>query len=266
MPVFLIHDLIPITHPEYCRAGEAERHQYRMEAALRLSRGLVFNSEATLRELDQFAKARGLAMSPCVVAWLGTDTKPTTSAVNPAGNERRPYFVMVGTIEARKNHLLILEAWRDIAIRLGERTPDLVIIGQRGWEAAEAIDILDNPGPPENRVREISRCDDLQMAEFLADAQAMLMPSFVEGFGLPVVEALQQGIPVIASDLPVFREIAGDVPTYLDPNDRKAWVDAVIDYMDDSVERERQLTAMGSFSPTQWNDHFALVDEFLDTL
>ena len=265
LPVFLIHDLIPITNPEFCRDGEADRHHLRMESALRLSSGLIVNSAETGRDLKAFAKDLGLAMPPCVVAWLGTTISPTTETIE-TGMPKRPYFVMVGTIEARKNHLVILEAWREIVANLGSRAPDLIIIGQRGWEAANAIEILDNPGPLEKRVHEISGCDDDRMAELLNGAQAMLMPSFVEGFGLPVVEALQQGVPVIASDLPVFREIAGAIPTYLDPHDRSAWVNAVIEYMSAGVERQRQLKAIGGFRAPTWTHHFDLVDEFLEAL
>jgi glycosyltransferase involved in cell wall biosynthesis len=266
LPVFLIHDLIPITNPEYCRDGEADRHQLRMESALRLSGGLIVNSAQTGRNLKEFAQDRGLAMPPCLVAWLGTAVSPKIESIE-LGMPKRPYFVMVGTIEARKNHLVILEAWREIVANLGSRAPDLIIIGQRGWEAANAIGILDNPGSLEKRVHEISGCDDDRMAELLNGAQAMLMPSFVEGFGLPVVEALQQGVPVIVSDLPVFREIAGDIPTYLDPHDRGAWVKAVIEYLDaGAAERQRQLKAIRGFRAPTWIHHFDLVDEFLESL
>lgn len=261
-PVFLVHDLIPITHPQYCREGEAERHAQRMEAALRSAHGLIFNSAQTRRDLATFATERCIDMSPSIVAWLGTHAEPS---VVTAARQARPYFVMIGTIEARKNHLLVFQAWQEIVARLGDKSPRLVIIGQRGWEAKEATAILDDPGPLLGHIDEIARCDDSQMHELLAGAQAMLMPSFVEGFGLPVVEALRQGTPVIASDLAVFREIAGDIPTYLNPNDCTAWADTVINYCGESAERRRQLAAASKFEASTWNDHFEAVDEFLAT-
>ena len=264
-PVFLIHDLIPITHPEYCREGEAVRHQLRMETALRAASGLILNSAATARDLGQFASDRDIAMPPSLIAWLGTDTKPVKAIASPAVQDR-PYFLMIGTIEARKNHLLVLKVWQEIVTLLGNQAPDLIVIGQRGWEAAEAIAILNDAGSLQGHVHEMTRCDDIQMSKMLAGARAMLMPSFVEGFGLPVVEALQQGVPVIASDLPVFREIAGDIPTYLDPHDRAAWASAIIEYTGDGAERRRQLTAASGFQAPDWDKHFALVEGFLETL
>lgn len=264
-PVFLIHDLIPITHPQYCREGEDARHKLRMETALRSAKGLILNSAATRRDLANFANDRRITMPPNLIAWLGIDTRPPNPSVEATFPDR-PYFVMIGTIEARKNHLAILEAWREIVARLGSQAPHLIIIGQRGWEAAEAIAILDDPGPLKSYVHEMARCDDAQMSKLLAGARAILMPSFVEGFGLPVVEALQQRVPVIASDIPVFREIADVIPTYIDPHDRTAWANAAIDYTGDSAERQRQLAAASAYEAPDWRHHFASVDEFLETL
>jgi glycosyltransferase involved in cell wall biosynthesis len=263
--VFLIHDLIPITHPQYCREGEAARHVQRMETALRSANGLILNSAATARELAQFASARGIVVPPSLNAWLGIDTRPVNSVTVPT-ECKRPYFVMIGTIEARKNHLLVLQAWREIVTMLGDQAPRLVVIGQRGWEAAEAIAVLDDPGPLEDHVQEMASCDDIQMGKMLAGARAMLMPSFVEGFGLPVVEALREGVPVIASDLPVFREIAGNIPTYLDPHDRAAWAKAIIEYTGNGAERRRQLNAARGYRAPNWADHFDQVEEFLERL
>ncbi|MDP9422823.1 MAG: glycosyltransferase family 4 protein [Pseudomonadota bacterium] len=264
-PVILIHDLIPITHPEYCREGEADRHWQRMTNALEAASAMIVNSRATESDLRAFARSRGLPMPPCLVAWLGTDMPPAT-AVTSAALSERPYFVMVGTIEARKNHLLILEVWAELVGRLGAKAPELVIIGQRGWEADAAIAILDNLGPLSCHVRELGRCDDESMERLIAGAQAMLMPSFVEGFGLPLVESLQKGVPVIASDVAVFREIAGNIPTCLDPTDRQKWVKAILDYSTDGSERRRQLKALQAFHAPTWKSHFALVDEFLETV
>ena len=264
-PVFLIHDLIPITHPQYCREGEAVRHEQRIATALRSASGLILNSAATKRDLTEFAGNHGLRMPASLVVWLGIDTEPAKPNSRKHG-QHRPYFVMIGTIEARKNHLLMLQVWADLVAKLGEKAPKLIVIGQRGWEAQEAIAILDDPGPLDGHVREMARCDDETMGSLLAGAQAMLMPSFVEGFGLPVIEALQQGVPVIASDLPVFREIAADIPAYLDPSDREAWARVITDYIGDGPDRQRQLKAAATYSAPGWSRHFSLVEEFLEKL
>jgi glycosyltransferase involved in cell wall biosynthesis len=265
-PAYLIHDLIPITHPHYCRDGEAERHARRIENSLRSAHGLIVNSHATKDDLAHFAGQRGIPLPHLLVAWLGIDVGTTAARPAPAPGGARPYFVLLGTIEARKNHLTMLRVWSDLVADLGDKAPDLIIIGQRGWEAEEAIAILDDPGPLEDHIVELPRCDDEQLSQLLLGARAVLMPSFVEGYGLPLVEALGQGVPVIASDLPVFREISGEIPTYLDPFDRQAWTRAVLDYSDDGPERRRQMAALGSFSTPNWSKHFERVEEFLNGL
>jgi glycosyltransferase involved in cell wall biosynthesis len=261
--VFLIHDLIPITHPQFCRSGEAERHRRRIENALESASGLIVNSAATKAELVRFSHENGLPMPPCLVAWLGVENLGTTNAA-PA--PRRPYFVMVGTIEARKNHLLILKVWADLVAHMGKDAPELIIIGQRGWEAESAIALLDDLGPLEGHVRELHRCDDETMRDIISGARALLMPSFVEGFGLPLVEALRDSTPVLASDMPVFREIAADIPRYLDPTDRAAWAESIREYLVDGPDRQRQLKLLTLFPVPRWPDHFERVDDFLNDL
>lgn len=262
-PVFLIHDLIPITHPQYCREGEDERHGERMTHALQSASGIIVNSAATETDLATFAMEMEMPIPACAMAWLGVD-EPAPHL--PAAVPDRPYFVLVGTIEARKNHLLILQVWRDLVARLGDQAPQLVIIGQRGWEAQEVFDLLDNPGPLEDHVVELGRCDDARMQALIAGARALLMPSFVEGYGLPLVEALEFGAPVIASDLPVFREIAGDIPEYCDPNDQSGWVSTIEAYAGDGPARQDHLKRMAGFRPTRWHDHFERVEDFLRTI
>ncbi|MEG3089331.1 glycosyltransferase family 4 protein [Sphingomonas sp. PB4P5] len=261
--VFLIHDLIPIDTPEFCRAGEAERHVRRIATALTSAHGIIVNSNATLESVRTFAAARGLPFPPSVAAWLAGDTLPTPVSAPPG---TRPYFVTVGTIEGRKNHILLLRLWKRLAEQMGDAAPQLFIVGQRGWEAEHALAMLDRCAALEGAVIERGRCDDAELARLLAGARALLMPSFTEGFGMPVIEALQLGTPVIASDLPVFREIAGGIPTYLPSFDGIGWESAILDFCGTSSERARQLTAMRNYRAPDWPGHFARVGPWLKTL
>jgi glycosyltransferase involved in cell wall biosynthesis len=236
-----------------------------MENALRSASGLILNSAATKRAVVEFACSRAISMPNSLIAWLGIDTKPAMGSAVATARDR-PYFVMIGTIEARKNHLMMLEVWREIVGRMGSNAPDLIVIGQRGWEATEAISILEDSGQLCGHIHEMAGCCDVQMSDLLAGAHALLMPSFVEGFGLPLVEALQQGVPAIASDLPVFREIAQGIPTYLDPCDRASWTNAVIEYCGNGGDRQRQLKAISGYRAPTWSDHFGLVENFLEKL
>lgn len=263
-PVFFLHDLIPVSHPEYCRPGEAAKHHRRLDAMLSAGRGLVVNSLATRDALIAYAGERGAEVPPCVVAPLAPARLPEPSSSRPL---EKAYFVVLGTIEPRKNHLLLLHLWRQLVSDLGEAAPQLVIIGQRGWECEQVVDLLDRCAALQGHVTELPRCDDRELATWLAHAQALLFPSFIEGFGMPLVEALMLGVPVIASDLPVFCEIAGDIPHYLDPLDGPSWREAVLEFSaPGSVARNRQICRMANYAPPTWEQHFAVVEDLLRTI
>jgi glycosyltransferase involved in cell wall biosynthesis len=142
-PVYLVHDLIPITHPQFCRAGEADRHRARMRTVLTTAAGVIANSQATLDELSAFAAAERLPYPAALTAWLGVDPLPVSQ--HPRMPER-PTFVALSTIEGRKNHLMLLEIWSRLIERLGDSAPRLLIIGQRGWEADPVFELLDQGG------------------------------------------------------------------------------------------------------------------------
>jgi glycosyltransferase involved in cell wall biosynthesis len=147
--IHLIHDLIPITNPEFCRPGEAERHEVRLTNALLSASGIIANSKATLTELAAFAARKSISMPPSVVAWIsGFETLRRP----PAKTLDQPYFIAIGTIEARKNHLVLLQAWQRLVRKSGERAPMLVIVGQPGWEAEQVLAWLENLGELEGKV------------------------------------------------------------------------------------------------------------------
>jgi glycosyltransferase involved in cell wall biosynthesis len=262
-PVFLLHDLIPISHPEYCRAGELERHHRRIDTALKIGRGLILNSRQTLKELQDYADSKSLPLPPAIAAHLAPPTLPP-AGVNPVGT---PYFVILGTIEPRKNHWMLLQVWRGLIEKYGSRAPQLIVVGQRGWECENVVDLLERGEHLREHVIELPRCTDAQLATYLHHAQALLFPSFAEGYGLPLVEALSVGTPVIASNLPVFHEIAGDIPEYLDPLDGPGWRSLIDAYsVTDSSMREAQKLRMQHYAPPSWSRHFEQVDAFLEKL
>ena len=263
-PVYFVHDLIPITHPEFCRAGETGKHVTRMQTVLRTAAGVLGNSQATLDELAAFANAEGLVNPPNVPAWLGTETLPVPS--EPPRLEQ-PTFVVLSTIEARKNHMMLLDIWARLIDRLGDGAPRLLVIGQRGWEVDDVFNRLDQDTTLRGHVVELNECSDEDLARHLVTARALLFPSLAEGYGLPLVEALGSGVPVIASDLPVFREIGRDIPTFIEPTNASAWEAAILDYADeDSASRTAQLERMRGFHAPSWDDHFKTVESFLSKL
>lgn len=263
-PVYFLHDLIPIEFPEYARPGEPERHRRRVDTMANTGAGLIVNSACTRQAFDVYAGSLGMKVPPRVVAHLGT---PEFSARQHKLPLDAPYFVALGTIEPRKNHLLLLHVWRDLVHRLGAQVPRLVIIGRRGWECEQVVDLLERCEALRGVVIEIPDCDDQMLAAWLSHARALLFPSFAEGYGIPLVEALSLGTPVIASDLPVFRELAGDIPEYLDPLDGPGWREAIVDFASPSNERRAaQLARLTGWRSPTWEAHFEKVEAFLKEL
>lgn len=266
-PVFFVHDLIPITHSEYCAPQAKAKHVARIENVLSRGVGVITNSRASLESLRQFADKHALPMPLAVPALLGIDFLRPEAASGLSRPIAEPYFVVVSTIEGRKNHLLLLKIWRRLAEQLGQDAPRLVVIGRRGWEAESAMDLLDRCEVLQGIVIEKPACRDVELINHLQHAQALLFPSHIEGFGLPLAEALSLGTPVIASDLAVFREIAHDIPEYIDPLDGMRWLTMVQDYACvGSVSRSQQLARMVGYQPPSWAEHFAIVNGFLRLL
>jgi glycosyltransferase involved in cell wall biosynthesis len=257
-----VHDLIPLRFPEFARPGHAERHRRRIATVARFADAIIVNSQATRADLEPALGNR--TPPPVIVAPLGIDPMPVreTSAV-PA----RPYFICIGTIEPRKNHLLLLNLWRRLAAEHGENAPRLVLVGRRGWENENVVDLLQRSPPVRRLVDERGALPDRAMCEQLAGARALLMPSFAEGYGLPVAEALSVGTPVLCSDLGSLREVGQQVPEYLDPLDGPAWQRAIIDYSEpDSPRRRAQLDRLAVWRTPSWEAHFAIVDGLIERI
>lgn len=259
----MVHDLIPITHPAFCRPGEAEKHRLRMSSVAAWADGVIANSADTRDSFLAFASDAGHAGLPIVVAPLGI-APPADRGREPLPTEQ--WFVVLGTIEARKGHAFLFRVWDRLFARLGAQTPRLYVIGQRGWEADEAFAWLDRPHRDRDRVVERNAVSDEQLIGLLKGARALLMPSLVEGFGLPVAEALALGTPVLATDLAVYREFAGDFPEYLPPLDEERWAAAIAACLDGNPAYHLRRAAIADYSPPTWAAHFATVEPWMDGL
>jgi glycosyltransferase involved in cell wall biosynthesis len=123
---------------------------------------------------------------------------------------------------------MLLEIWREFAAERTLEVPKLHIVGRRGWDIDDVAALLDGAADLAPHVTEESDLDEAAVRARLRGATALLFPSFAEGFGLPLAEAAVLGVPVLASDLPVFREIAGEGFGLLPPGDAAAWKAAIL--------------------------------------
>jgi glycosyltransferase involved in cell wall biosynthesis len=256
--VVMLHDTIPLDYPQYQRPGATARFRGMLARVQRDATLILCNSAATRADVVRHMTPAG-EVPETLVAWLGVDpARPDPTPRFPAGfDKNRPYFVSIGTIEPRKNHIFLLDLWQWIATDTPpDRMPQLVICGARGWNNAATFARLDNDPLMGRHVFEATDMTDGQIAALTAGARGALFPSFAEGFGLPPVEALSQGCPVICNSLEIYAEILGDYPVYAQVGDRYSWRQA-IERLTHGQDREQ---AKGSgFQAPDWQSHFNVV-------
>lgn len=230
-PLFFIHDLLPITAPETFWRGEPRRHARRLGLLARRGAGALVTSGAVAAELAAHMRSLGRPDLPIFQA------HPPVAAIfqAPCPPDPRladtPYFVVCGTIEPRKNHLLLVEVWRRLVARSGPSAPKLVVVGKRGWKSEEIAAALADPALGGAMV-EVGGLSNGGWRALLAGAGALLGPSLAEGFGLPLAEALAAGTPVLCSDIAAFREIGGEAADYLDPRRPEDWAARITAFLD----------------------------------
>lgn len=227
-----------------------------------LADGIITNSQATADQLQAYLETMRSEIPICPAMLSGEiqGERPTAPSVSGV-----PYFVVVGTIEPRKNLVLLLEIWRRFVAQSGAATPRLLLLGLRGWKYGPFAEFLKKNPQLAGIVREVGAASDTDAARIIVGARALLMPSFDEGFGLPVAESLTLGVPVLASDIPSLREIGKGVPEFFDAADANAWRAAIADYAQpSSARRAAQLARLASWQAPTWREHFQKVDGFLD--
>ncbi|HEY1857093.1 glycosyltransferase family 4 protein [Acidocella sp.] len=254
----LLHDMIPIEYPEYVPKSWTGHHRERLKTIDKLADGVISNSAFTTQGLSEHIQRVPVLTMPLGVHQLNPSPVPV---------HKLPYFLVVGTIEPRKNHLLLLHVWRRLVQQYGSVAPQLVVAGHRGWDNEQIVDILERCRDLRGYVHELGMVSDGDLARLMADATALLMPSFVEGYGLPVVEALSLGTPVICSDISAHRQIGAGIPDFIDPLDGAAWAKLIMHYATDpEAARERQMARRGSWEKPSWQRHVASVLEFAEGL
>lgn len=205
--VMTLHDLSPWMDPSWhCQAGRVRR---RTPWLLRLRRAdaVITPTEAVrMQVLDRFRLSEDYVRAVPHGASLRFDGRA------PTGN----YFFVLGTLEPRKNLARVVEAWREIRRSAGV---ELWLSGRRREDAPD----LD----PEPGWRWLGEVDDAELPALLNGARAVLYPSLYEGFGLPVLEAMNCGAAVIATTDPAVQEVAGGATLTADPRSTKEWVEAM---------------------------------------
>lgn len=253
--VAFCHDLIPLRHPEWVEAGEAEAFRAYYEVAIDVADRFLAPSRHVASDLARYAAERGIAVPDIRVTPLGADIGselgPALAAL-PDGLEHHRYVLYVSTIEPRKNHGMLGRAWRRL---IEDGTVDrhrlrLVLVGRMGYRAKEIRASLDELAG----VTVIENASDDVVRTLYASAAICVYPSLDEGFGLPPIEALGFGRPIAASAAGSMPEVLGDRAVLLDPDNDLAWADCIRAWIDRPDEREAfAASARLRYRPLDWD-------------
>lgn len=153
---------------------------------------------------------------------------------------RGEYFLNLGVIQPRKNQHRLIQAFEIFRKAHPADTTQLVLAGQKGWITGEFDELLDR-SPLRNDIHVTGFVDDADVPALMRGSRAFLFPTLLEGFGIPALEALAVGAPLVASDLPVLREVTGDAAIFVDPLSPQSIADGLARVCEDSALRDENV-------------------------
>ena len=215
-----IYDIISVTHPQYCLQRGVYNFMDFIGAHLQYADAFVVNAKATVTELEKLTAGLGCKLPDCTVIPLGadfkelgviTDEEVSSSLVQIVNS--KPFVLMVGTIEPRKNHKLLLEAYDK---ELKKQGYHIIMAGYMGWNMESFERKLKEHPDYGKGIYHFEGLGDKEINYLYQKAQCLVFASYTEGFGLPIVEALQRGTPVVAADVSVLREVGGEHCTWFE--------------------------------------------------
>jgi len=228
--VATIHDAIPLAHPEWARARLRALKNWILRSAVPRADLVITYAHAIVPDIIEH-----YGVSPERIRVIPGGVDATWFAPRPAASVeatlvrfglRRGYFLFVGTLQPRKNLRTLLDAYDRLGRHVREER-QLVIVGRDGWGVEALVREL-RARNADGHSRWLDYVDEEALRDLYAGAGLFVTPSLGEGFGLPLLEALASGLAVVATDLPVFREVAGTFAIYAAPSEASALAHALM--------------------------------------
>lgn len=240
--VVTVHDCIFMRHPDWFRWERAEYYRWAGSRSARRAGRIIADSQATAHDLRELIGVPDSRID-VVPLGVGAQFQPANAAAIDAVRQcyrlPEPCFLYMGTLEPRKNIASLVRAWDRIANEIPEH---LVIAGRTGWKPEEMLAAIQGAKHKE-RIHLPGFIGEEDLAAALGAARAFVWPSHFEGFGLPVLEAMACGTPVLTSDVSSLPEVAGDAALLVDPESEDAIADGLRRLSRDDVLRARLAAA-----------------------
>lgn len=255
----VVYDIIPVTHGQFFAPSSRESFAGALPLLFKHAEMFLCISAYSELQLREFYAAqpdsRTLGPKKFGTFNLGTEldtldvTRPIRPKVRSVFSPDRPVYLVVGTLEPRKNHAYLLQVFQ--ALWDAGSPASLLIVGRVGWMCEEILETI-RCHPREGQ--QLFFMDDLSDTELdycYTHAKALLFPAIVEGFGLPIIEALNKRLPVFASDIPVFHEVGGAYVAYFDQTAPASLISLLQEYEATGIYPAR---SPAEFTWPNWNE------------
>lgn len=255
-----VHDLIPITHPEFCERPLTEAFKAYVFRVLSLTDFIFTFSDYSGKQVCEFFGKNDLPLIPIQTirsAHKTWEPPRRVGSISPAITRliKEDYVLYVSTIEIRKNHIYLFRIWKRLIGRLGGNAPRLVFVGRPGWRVNDLMDQLKSTANLNGNIVLLHNLSDTELATLYKSALFTVFPSFEEGWGLPVGESLMFGRPCIASNASSVPEVAGDFVEYVDPLNDHDGYEKILRFVEDREFLEyRARQIKNEFRPREWGD------------
>lgn len=250
--IITIHDLHFLHYPTFQTAASLRYYRDQIAASVQRADHILAQTEGTRQEIISLLNVPSEKITVHLLgvhpAFQALDTQQVHNVLShyeiAAG-----YLLFVGTIEPRKNLTGMIRAYQRLKSRRVS-TPPLVIVGQKGWHADDVVDSIANAGKTVHWLDNVPFAD---LPAFYNGARALVLPSFHEGFGLPAVEAMACGTPVVVSARGSLPEVVGDAGVYIDPDDVDAIAHGIETLLsDDALYQQLQVAGRQRASLFSW--------------
>ncbi len=267
-----VQDIIGVTHPQFCPSDDVFNFLDFVGAVVEYGDEIIVTSHATKGAVEELCGRLQAPCPPIEIVPLGGDFKRTSKKISGRTinqgistdiskiAESGPYLLMVGTIDPRKNHTLLLDAYEG---GLKELPMNLVIAGHKGWNVDDFLERMERHEDFGKGIWHVNGASDEEIDYLYQHCYALAFPSYIEGYGLPIIESMVRGVPVIAADTPINMEVGGEYALYFGQDKPEELVNMVAELVLKPETYQTAKEKLKNFIPPTWEETAKRIFEIL---